>query len=72
MIVKLRKILESHSCETIKWDDGEELVDVQTANVICKVYDAASRELQYKLQAKMNQSVNAFRGVAVACWSCVS
>lgn len=69
MIVKLRKIVEDHSYEYFKWPCGGEMViDVQTANLVVKVYDSLNREQQYKLQAFMNESQLAFSMLVERCW----
>lgn len=73
MIVKLRKIVEDHSYEILKWPCGGELaVDVQSANVVVKAYDSLNREQQYKMQAFMNESQYNFNALVSKCWELVS
>jgi len=71
-IEQLREIVNKRSCATFSWGANQLLVDMQTANMLCKVYDLLKPETQATLDRKMKESKGMFIGVVNRCWQCIN
>jgi len=72
-IESLRDIVTNHSARSLKFDDGTSMmVDVQTADVILKVYEHLNPDNQAKLNRMVNKDKSSFVRIVDFCWTKVA
>lgn len=72
-IEDVRQIVTGHSCMTFYWGSksNKVLVDMQTANVICMVYDNIREDLKERLLKDLTTSRESFERLCTVCWKVV-
>ena len=68
----IKSIVKNKSANAVKFDDKKSLkVDMQTANVLLKVYDALNPDNKKKVEAMMNKDKASFMKIVDFAWKSV-
>lgn len=71
-ITTLRRIVDNHQADTIRWPGGDTLdVDATTAGLLVKLVDAVGDATRKKVLSMMAESRDRFHAVVDTAWKCI-